>query len=78
MAKEAYQAVKGPKDPGTVAAEWRRLTLQQLNSLPIQTRKEVIELKNNEMLFVGLLLDGSIDARTRDSVIRRQFRNSST
>jgi hypothetical protein len=62
-ATKAYKAVTGPKDPKKVADEWKRLTMLQLDSLPIQSRIQFKEIKNNQMLFVGLLADGSIDAQ---------------
>lgn len=61
MAAKAYKAVVGAKTPEKVAAEWQKLTLGQLNSLPIHTRVEVRDIKNNQMLFVGLLGDKTID-----------------
>jgi len=63
-AASAYASVKGSKDPGKVADEWRRLILLQLQSLPDRERStwEWI-VRYNMFLFVGLIADGSIDAR---------------
>ena len=62
-AAKAYKAVTGPKDPKRVADEWKRLSMLQLDSLSIQDRRALGAIKNNQMLFVGLLRDGSIDAQ---------------
>jgi hypothetical protein len=62
-ATKAYKTVTSPKDPKKVAEEWKRLTMQQLDSLPIHLRVSVRPLQSNQMLFVGLLADGSIDAQ---------------
>lgn len=63
-AAKAYESVRGSKDPGKVADEWRRLILLQLQSLPDRDRTALEWfVRYNMMLFVGLLPDGSIDAR---------------
>jgi hypothetical protein len=62
-ATKAYKAVKSPKDPKKVADEWKRLTMEQLDSLPAPTRINLKIIQYNQMLFVGLLGDGSIDAQ---------------
>ena len=64
MAAEAYEAVKGAKDPEKVAGEWKRRSLDQLNSLPIETRLYLRKIADNRMLFAGLRTDGSIDVWT--------------
>jgi hypothetical protein len=61
LATEAYKSVKGPKDPGKVALEWQRMALNQLNSMPTEIRISAREIGENQMLFAGLLADGSID-----------------
>lgn len=62
-AARAYKAATDPKDPKKVAEEWKRLTMQQLDSLPIHTRIVLRPLQHNQMIFVGLLMDGTIDAQ---------------
>jgi hypothetical protein len=63
-AAKAYRSVRGSKDPGKVAEEWRRLILLQIKSLPDNGRLTLERIvRYNMMLFVGLLADGSIDAR---------------
>jgi hypothetical protein len=64
MAAEAYEAVKGAKDPEKVAGEWKRRSLEQLNSLPIETRLHLRKIADNRMLLAGLRTDGSIDVWT--------------
>jgi hypothetical protein len=63
-AAKAYRSVRGSKDPGKVAEEWRRLILLQVKSLPDRDRFTLEWIiRYNMMLFVGLLADGSINAR---------------
>jgi hypothetical protein len=64
MAAEAYEAVRGAKDPEKVANEWKSRSLAQLNSLPIEGRLRLRQIKDNRMLFAGLRSDGSIDVWT--------------
>jgi hypothetical protein len=69
-AETAYRMAIGAKEPEKVAQEWKRRSLEQLNSLPplnsvpLSTRLRLKDLPLNRILFAGLRADGSLDVRT--------------